>query len=485
MYIVHIFLRNARACYRVSMKSADLKKFKLPDAPGVYFFLGKLPPPRLAGTPPRAGGDKILYIGKATSLKDRVKSYFGKDLIETRGPHILDMVFKSGSIKWQETDSVLEALILEANLIKKYKPYYNTKEKDDKSWNYVCITNETLPRVIVERGKNIFTEASQSTPWRRLGKTKQEKFSAVYGPFTNGGALKEALRIIRRIFPFIDASSSKKQNYQFYRQLGLAPVIPASEPESKSESIERGYRIKSGMTEGLGQYKNNIKNLKLFFEGKKARILSSLKKEMLAHARRREFEVANEIKKTIFALEHIRDVSLIKEENLEEGRIRKFRIEAYDIAHMSGQNMVGVMTVVSNGIADTNEYRKFIIRTQKNSNDVGALEEMLSRRFRHSEWGMPDLVVVDGSAAQKNVAGRVLKRYQLKIPVVALVKNDRHKPERILGFSAVSSRPGLGLKKGPAFSRPLERAILLANAEAHRFGIAFHKKKRSKKFLGK
>ena len=109
------------------MKIKDHKKIKLPDKPGVYFFMK---------------GKTILYIGKATSLKDRTKSYFSKDLIATRGTMILDMVVQADDIKWQETDSVLEALILESALIKKHQPKYNVKEKDDKSWNYVCITNE-------------------------------------------------------------------------------------------------------------------------------------------------------------------------------------------------------------------------------------------------------------------------------------------------------------------------------------------------------
>ena len=122
------------------MKSQDLKKLSMPDTPGVYFFYS---------------GRDLLYIGKATSLRDRVKSYFSKDLIETRGPLILDMVFKASTIKWQETDSVLEALILESNLIKKHQPYYNTKEKDDKSWNYICITDEPFPKVLMIRGKDI------------------------------------------------------------------------------------------------------------------------------------------------------------------------------------------------------------------------------------------------------------------------------------------------------------------------------------------
>src|SRR3989338_6324858 len=122
------------------MKLKSFKKIKLPDKSGVYFF---------------KKGKNILYIGKATSLRDRIKSYFSKDLINTRGPLILDMVFKADNIKWKVSQSVLEALILEANLIKKHQLYYNTREKDDKSFNYVVITTEKLPKVVIVRGSNI------------------------------------------------------------------------------------------------------------------------------------------------------------------------------------------------------------------------------------------------------------------------------------------------------------------------------------------
>src|SRR3990167_10583992 len=104
------------------MRSTDLTKFKLPDAPGVYFF---------------KRGKNILYIGKATSLKDRVKSYFSKDIFLSRGPRIVKMLEEADRFEYIQTDSVLEALILEANEIKKNQPYYNSKEKDDKSYNFV------------------------------------------------------------------------------------------------------------------------------------------------------------------------------------------------------------------------------------------------------------------------------------------------------------------------------------------------------------
>ena len=112
---------------------------------------------------------------------------------------ILDMVFQADKLKRQETDSVLEALILEAELIKKYQPKYNTKEKDDKSWNYICITNELLPKVIIERG--------------RIVQSSLGDFSKIYGPYTNGLQLKEALRIIRKIFPFLDDKQKIIMNF--------------------------------------------------------------------------------------------------------------------------------------------------------------------------------------------------------------------------------------------------------------------------------
>jgi excinuclease ABC subunit C len=406
------------------MKSQDLKKLDLPKKPGVYFF--------------RDAKDFILYIGKATSLRDRVRSYFAADIIETRGPHILDMVFKSSVVTWEETDTVLEALILEANLIKKYKPYYNTKEKDDKSFNYVCITKETTPKVLIVRGKEID---------KKTNTAKGYTLDSVFGPFTSSTSLRVALRIIRKIFPFIDEYSSNKYNKAFYEQLGLIPGT---------------YDI----------YKKNIQHIKLFFQGKKKKILSELEKEMFLSAKKEEFERAGDIKKQIFALKHLNDIALIKDDDvsLKVGG-ENFRIEAYDIAHMSGKNMVGVMTVVVNNEAIPREYKKFIIRTQENSNDTGALEEILSRRFRHLEWGLPQLVVVDGGIAQMNVIKQVLDRYQLTIPIVSVLKDQHHKPKDILGDSIMSKK--------------YRKSILLANSEAHRFAIAFHKQKRKDSFLNK
>ena len=275
------------------------------------------------------------------------------------------------------------------------------------------------------------------------------------------------MKIIRPIFPFIDGESIKKNNKEFYKQLGLTP-------------------------EGMKEYKENIKNLRLFFQGKKKKIIQNLKKEMLIFAKKKEFEKAGEKKKQIFALEHINDIALIKSDlipfplnkgenergflNLKEphpdplrSSERVQRIEAYDVAHMSGFNMVGVMTVIENGEIAKKEYKKFIIKTQSGANDTGALEEILSRRFRHTEWGLPSLVVVDGSIAQINIATMVLNRYQFKIPVVGVVKDDKHKAKAIQGDEII-------IKK-------YKNLILLANSEAHRFAIKFHRSKSRKNML--
>lgn len=406
------------------MTSQGLTKLRLPDQPGVYFFMK---------------GREILYIGKATSLRSRVRSYFAHDLIHTRGSHIVDMVFKATTVKYEVTDSVLEALILEANLIKQHQPKYNTKEKDDKSFNYVVITDETIPKVLLIRGREVDIKM----------KTKTMPIRSLFGPYPSGSAIRDGLKIIRRIFPFVDQNSIKKDNYEFYKQLGLTP---------DTEN-----------TEAIKLYKERIKHIELFFAGKKKKILETLKKEMFKAAKVQAFEKAGEYKRQIFALEHINDVSLIKNELLTNPSMSRMRIEAYDVAHMSGKNMVGVMTVVIDGEAVPREYKKFIVKKQSGSNDTGALEEILSRRLRHTEWGIPDIIVTDGGIAQKRVGEQVSARYQWNVPVVSVVKDDRHKAREILGETMLVNKH--------------KRSILLANVEAHRFAIAFHKEKRAKNFL--
>lgn len=425
------------------MKKSDLKKFKLPQKPGVYFFTKS----NSSTSKSSMKKEDVLYIGKATNLSDRVKSYFSSDLINTRGPMILDMVTQSKFIKYQETDSVLEALILEASLIKKYQPKYNTKEKDNKSFNYVCITNEDIPKVLIKRGRNLKMIQEKELPV--YNNFPHSIYQKTFGPFPSGTQLKEAMKIIRRIFPYVDEQSVKKNNSEFYLQLGLSPNIKNREIDTIS-------------------YRKNIKNLVLFFQGKKKDIIKNLKKEMMSFAKNREFEKANEFKKKIFALNHINDIALIKSDTIDLYS-SNYRIEAYDVAHMSGKNMVGVMVVVENQELNKKEYRKFIIKTVGAANDPKALSEILERRFSHEEWKNPDLIVVDGGVIQINATKKILSKLKIKIPIVSVLKDERHKAKAVLGDGKIIEKN--------------KKYILLANAESHRFAIAFHKKKRRKSFI--
>lgn len=411
----------------------------MPDTPGVYLF---------------KRGKETLYVGKATSLRDRVRSYFRDDIFATRGPLIVKMLSEFDKIEHIQTDSVLEALILEAEIIKKLQPPANTAEKDDKSWNYVAITEEKFPRILLVRAHDL--------KYKSLDFKIKDKF----GPFTNGGQLKEALRIVRKIFPYRDSKCVPKEDQKnqagkacFNKQIGLCPGVCTGEISATD-------------------YKKQIRNIILFFEGRKKQLTKNLERDMKTAAKLRQFELAEKTKRQIFALNHIRDVSLIKEtknapvylknssdsssNNLQNKNV--FRIEAYDIAHTAGSNTVGVMTVVENDEIKPADYRKFQIKTARN-NDIAALCEILDRRLTHIEWPMPQIIVVDGGNAQKNAAEKILSKNNLDITVVSVVKDEHHKPKQILGETKLRLDH--------------ESAILRANAEAHRFAIKYHRQKRN------
>ena len=399
-FIIH-FMPNAIV--------SAIKKF--PDSPGVYFFIGKK--------------NKILYIGRATSLKSRVPSYFGKDLTGKRGPIIAKMIEETKRVKFVKTGSVLEAVILEANLIKKLTPPYNTKEKSDKSFNYIVITKEDFPRVLVVRGKVLGFE----------------KFKEHFGPFPQGNVLKEALKIIRKIFSWRDKCLPGIDKPCFDRQIGLCPGVCTWEISKKD-------------------YGKIITNISLFLSGKKKTVIGKLAKEMAECAKRHEFEKAGSIKKTIFSLKHIHDVSLIKNPVSNYAVSAEERIEGYDIAHISGKWNVGVMTVVKNGTPEKASYRKFKIR-KTSGGDTGALQEVLARRLKHKEWTMPSIIVMDGGVAQKGVAEKAVRMFGLNIPVVSVVKNEKHKPKNILGDRGLIDKH--------------KNEILLVNSEAHRFALKYHR----------
>ena len=409
------------------MERKDLAAFELPDCPGVYLF-----------TKGKGKKKEVLYVGKATSLRDRVRSYFDDDLIATRGPRVVDVITRADAVAHETTPTVLEALVREAALIRQYMPIGNVEGKDDKSFLYAYVTDEEIPRVLTARGKDIdFVEA----------KVGSVRYTAIHGPFPSGPQLREALRLIRRIFPFYDTpkpigytGKHQRARIEFNKQIGQYP-----------KDMERK------------DYLRSVRNVSLFLSGRVKALRETLTREMKQAAKEERFEDAVVMRKQLFALDHVQDVSLIREDRPGE-RAPGPRLEAYDTAHISGTNTIGVMTVVEDGAPQKRDYRTFKVRTSKND-DIKSLKEILSRRLGHPEWPMPRAFVVDGGKTHKKAAEEVLKEVGIMVPVVAVVKDEKHRPREVIG----ALRAGIP-----------EADAVLANAEAHRFALSNHRKARQR-----
>lgn len=391
----------------------------------------------------------VLYVGKAVNLRRRVSSYFER-------PHdyrISKMVSLIHSIETKKTDTAIEALILESKLIKKFLPPYNVLEKDDKSFLYVEITKEKFPRVLLTRGKDL------KTPGRGLKIAKQ------FGPFTSSSSLKEALKILRKIFPWSTHTSESL----------MSSALHAT--RYKLHAKRACFEYELGLCPGtcIGaitsvEYKKNIARLVMFFEGKKEAIIRSLEKEMTALSKKREFEKAEKLKRQAFALNHIHEVALIKEDYLDgDAPVAKIRIEGYDISNISGTSAVGSMVVFIDGKPAKDQYKKFKIKTLQTPNDVGMLKEVIERRLGHAnDWPLPDVMLIDGGAPQVNAVLDVLEAHSLRLNVLGLAKGPQRKNNDLIGI----------LPKGVDI-----KTLAKVRDEAHRFAVSYHRKLRYAKMI--
>ena len=391
------------------MKFRYLDKNKinnLPKTTGVYAFRD------------RRG---FLYIGKAANIKNRVKNHFSQPTYKDE--MFLDKVKRIGYIK---TESEIEALILESELIKRYKPKYNTLWKDDKNYFYVIITDEGYVSLTHQL------------------KIVNCKLKIDYiGPFVDGKAIKKVLRILRKTFPYY---TQKKHGKELCPWCHLN-LCPGPEPDLK-------------------KHKKNINNLKAVLKGKSRKVVSDLKKEMQTASKEQDFERAGELRDKISSLEKVLYNSKIisaetKPLNWLGGKIT--RIEAYDISNIQGKLATGSMVVFINGKPNKDLYRKFKIKITGKPNDTAMIKEVLRRRLKHKEWPSPDLFLIDGGKPQFSAAKQIIKN----VPVVALAKKNN---ELFIG-----RKEPLLLKN---LSREFSNLILQLRDEAHRFAIAYHKKLR-------
>lgn len=386
----------------------------LPEAPGVYIMKG-------------ASG-AVVYVGKAVNLRRRVSSYFTR-------PHdsrIEALVQEIVQIEHRQTESGIEALILEARLIKEWAPKYNIREKDGKSFLYVEFGRGAYPTVRMVRGKDT------SAGYR-------------FGPFVSASSLRAALGVIRKIFPWSDHAPKEKGGKPcFNYQIGLCP----------------GTCIGAVTKE---EYGDNIKNLKLFFKGERKKVLKNLEVAMKGAARATDFERAERMKRQIFALQHIQDVATVKEDEIaSDSASQGVRVEGYDISNISGTSAVGAMVVFIDGAPDKGEYRLFNIRAEGTPDDVGMMREVLFRRLEN-KWPLPACILVDGGEGHRNMAQALLAGRGLTIPVVGLAKGPDRKNNRFVG----DIPPGVS-----------EKTLIRARDEAHRFSRAAHIRRRGKAFLG-
>ncbi|MBP9748801.1 excinuclease ABC subunit UvrC [Patescibacteria group bacterium] len=447
-----------------------LPKNGLPDTPGVYLM--------------KDASGTIIYVGKATNLKRRVASYWREQEVISR-PQVRDLIREVVSISVVQTPTVIEALIHEANTIKQYEPKYNIMLKDGKSFLYLVITKEEYPRPLLIRR-------------HELEKTGESRYKAVFGPYINPTALRAALKLIRRIFPWSTCLPDQKRScFEYHLRICPGVCIRAISPR---------------------EYARIIRHVILFFQGKKRELLVQLKKEMEQLAKAERFEEAAASRSQIFALEHIQDVAILtREESDFFGHPRRKdlavnvfgRVEGYDISNISGTSAVGSMVVFVDGEAAKKEYRKFKIRTVKGANDYAMLEEVLQRRFARSflgkkssstipaeagthdvddtapldsllqgndkdeQWALPDLIMVDGGLGQVNIAKRVLAERNLQIPVVGIAKGFDRKQDQL-----VYDHTNIELSRVVVQYKEILQRL---RDEAHRFAIGYHRKVRSKR----
>lgn len=380
---------------------------KLPLTPGVYLFLGKK--------------GEILYVGRATSLRRRVLSYFQEPLqkFDPRKKEMMDLAIK---IKYFKTKTVLEAIILEANLIKKYWPKYNIREKDDRSFIYIIIPKTDYPKPIFARQHEL-----KNFPYK----------SRVFGPYQSITLVKGFLRIIRRIFPYSTCRPFSGRPC-FEHQIGLCPGLCVGKVSKED-------------------YKKNIDNIILLLKGEHKKLFKKLKKENPEQIR---------------ALEQIQDVTLIKDSDYGlsmSASLTPNRVEGYDISHLTGKETYGSMVVFRDGEADKSQYRLFKIKEAPQNDDLRALEEIVERRLKHLEWPYPDLILIDGGKPQIDFISKVMARHHLNIPLIGISKLANDKlvyPKEIK-------------KSFKDLAETIKQTLLKIRDEAHRFALKNSRQKRN------
>lgn len=439
---------------KLLMKKKDLKK-NIPHSPGVYLFKDEA---------------RVLYIGKSNDLRERIFSYFGANL----GEKTRDMVETAKLLDFVKVDSQLDALFLEAKLIRTYKPKYNIISKDDKSPLYIGITSDEFPKVLVLRERDL--------------KAGAHKLRRDFGPFASQVVVRTVLKRIRKVFPY--CQQKKLGTVCFWHHLGLCNPCPSDILKLTGKERASQRRL----------YLKNIKAIERVLSGKSTLVRSLLKKEMEKAAAKLLFEKAQDLRDQLARFDFLSQSqrllvdSYLTNPNLAEDKRREeltqlfeilknpvglekipHHIECFDCSHLSGSLATASLVTFINGDREPGLYRHFRIRSKKRGDDLDYLKEVFERRFANPKMKIPDLIVVDGGRGQITAAKFVLLQTKTRVPLIGLAKRE----EEIAIPKA--SRGFITLKIGK--DSPALTLLMRMRDEAHRFARSYHFKLRFKNLI--
>ncbi|MFZ1258636.1 MAG: excinuclease ABC subunit UvrC [Candidatus Saccharimonas sp.] len=428
-------------------KALEIKLRDLPTNPGVYFH--------------KSATGEIIYVGKAAVLRHRVRQYFqSKKDFDAK---TLALVAEITDTDWVETESELDALFLESEMVKRYKPRYNILLRDDKSQSFVRI------------------DMKSEWPYVTTTRNPSDDGATYVGPFYNGYAVKRALRYLRKVFPYYTKPVVQRQS-NLDVHLGLSPALDVTSQE----------------------YKTSLKKLISYIKGGRVTITNEIERDMKRAARQQQFEQAASLRNKLQHLKELqRRIMFGDKEFLDISKDRALqdltellglaktprRIEGYDISHMGGTNVVASMVVFTNGVSDRAEYRKFKTRLERND-DFANMHETITRRLsekNRAAWGVPSLFLIDGGKGQLDAALRARNEMGCtKVPMIGLAKRQeqivlhhtksnvvmRHDKLKELhgNYMASDDYTLLNLPHETHIIKLLQRI----RDESHRFAVSYH-----------
>ncbi len=424
---------------------------QLPASPGVYFHKDKT--------------GEIIYVGKAAKLSNRVRQYFHAS--RRRDPKTDALVHEIVDTDWMVVDSEIEALFLEAEMVRRYMPRYNILLRDDKSLSYIRVDYDSdYPTVTTTR--------------RPL-----DDGARYFGPYLSTLSVRVALKSLRRIFPFATKRTPNQKRATLYYHLGLDPGL-----EEGKTSLE--------------VYRANLRKLMAVIEGKRASVEKGIEKDMQRAAKTKDFEAAAKLRNQLFALQNLsKQVIFSDKEFLDISKDHALaelvellglpafpaRIEGYDISHMQGTDVVASMVVFTNGVSDKGEYRKFKTKKDHN-NDFYNMHETIKRRLSEKNrkaWGVPKLVLIDGGKGQLDAAVRARDEMGCaRIPFIGLAKREeqiviQHGASNVILNEQTMHRLGGYKTDSEDFTlvniphnTNLVKLLQRIRDESHRFAVSYH-----------